>query len=413
MKKDIRSIITKYILKEDLISLASHLIKIPSFTTEETEVARFLGKFMKENGLDVEFQEVDKGRFQVIGRIRGTGGGKTLMFNGHIDIDPLPLYWTQDPWTPVLEGERLYGAGIFNMKAGVTAMTMAAVAIKRTGIKLKGDLMVAAVVGELQGGVGTVHLLDQGIRPDMAVITEPFGAHNIITKHGGVCEMAIHTFGQSRHISQKEEGIDAIKKMMKVMDALDKMEFIHTPDPEFPGLPRMNIGSIIGGRGPEHELRGPYYVSDHCTIFVDIRFCKGMSPDTIKKDIERELLKLVEKDPGMKFRLEFPPDPKYKISWVWMHPLDVSPREPIVQAIRECYLEVTGREPDHIGTPLPTYRGYTGNDTAHFWQRGIPCCIYGPGGDWETFRSIDVEEMTLCSKVLALTALKVCAQEEG
>jgi acetylornithine deacetylase len=299
------------------------------------------------------------------------------------------------------------------MKSGVTAMTAAAIALRRAGVRLNGDLMVAAVVGELQAGVGTIYLLDHGFVPDMAVITEPYGTHNIITKHAGVCEMAIHTFGRCRHVSLKEEGIDAIKKMMKVLDALDRMTFTHTPDAEFPGLPRMNVGSIIGGRGPEHELRGPYYVSDHCTVFVDIRFCRGMSPDTIKEDIERELAKLASEDPDLRFEVEFPADPKYGIARVWMHPLDISPEEPIVQAVRRGYLEVTGKEPDHIGTPLPVYRGYAGNDTAHFWQRGVPCCIFGPGGDWETWKYSNVDEMVLCAKVLALTALEVCGYESN
>ena len=87
------------------------------------------------------------------------------------------------------------------MKSGVTAMTAAAVAVKRAGIPLRGDLMVSAVAGELQAGVGAIHLLDAGIQPDMAIVTEPFGAHNIVTKHAGAMEMAIHTYGRTRHMS--------------------------------------------------------------------------------------------------------------------------------------------------------------------------------------------------------------------
>lgn len=409
MRSDHLSELLRCVNEEEIVALAKELIRIPSFTTEETEVARFLAKFMEDNGLEVELQEVEPGRFQTLGRIGGAGGGKSLMLNGHIDIDPIPMGWPRSPWEPWVEDGALYGAGIFNMKSGITSMTMAAVAVKRAGIPLKGDLMVAAVAGELQAGVGTLHLLDRGVRPDMAIVTEPFGAHNVVTKHAGACEMVIHTYGRMRHLSLKEEGVDAIKKMMKVIDALERMKFTCTPDPELPGLPRLNVGSIVGGHGTELELRGPYYVSDYCRAFVDIRFCRGMTPQTIQRDIERELGWLAAKDADFKYAVEYPPDPKYGIATVWMEPLDVPRESEVVQTVRKCYTAVTGREPAGIGAPEPAYRGYHGNDTSHLWQRGIPCCLYGPGGDWETWRYAHVDEMTLCAQVLALAAVKVCS----
>jgi acetylornithine deacetylase len=106
----------------------------------------------------------------------------------------------------------LYGAGIRNMKGGVAAMIQAAEAIHRSAITLKGDLVVACVVGELQGGVGTSYLCRQGPLTDMAVVPEPNGANNILTVHAGVAEMAIHTIGTSRHISRMEDAVDAIEK---------------------------------------------------------------------------------------------------------------------------------------------------------------------------------------------------------
>jgi len=409
MDNDRMNAILQHVKEEEILSLAKDLIRIPSFTTEETEVAKFLAKFMEENGLEVELQEVNPGRYQTLGRIPGSGGGKTLMLNGHIDIDPIPMGWpSPSPWDPWVEDGRLYGGGIFNMKSGVTAMTAAVVAVKRAGIPLRGDLMVSAVVGELQAGVGAIHLLDAGIKPDMAIVTEPFGAHNIVTKHAGAMEMAIHTYGRTRHLSLREEGIDAIKQMMKVIDALDKMKFTHEPDPELPGLPRLNIGSVIGGHGKELELRGPYYISDYCRAFVDVRFCRGMSPESVTQDIDRELGRLAKEDSDFKYEIEYPPDPKYGIATVWMHPLDVPKDSQVIQTVSKCYQKVTGREPALIGPPEPAYRGYHGNDTAHFWQRGIPCCLYGPSGDWETWRWAYVDEMTLCTQVLALAAVDIC-----
>lgn len=408
MDNEEKKAVLKYIKEDEIVSLAKELIRIPSFTTEETEVARFLGRFLEDKGLEVELQEVDPGRFQTVARIRGSGGGKSLMFNGHLDIDPIPMGWPRSAWDPWVEDGRLYGGGIFNMKSGVTSMAAAAVAVKRAEIPLRGDLIIAAVAGELQAGVGTVHLLDSGIKPDMAIVTEPFGAHNIVTKHAGALELAIHTFGRCRHLSLKEEGIDAIKNMMKVIEVLEGMEFTHTPDPELPGLPRWNLGSLVGGHGRELELRGPYYIADYCRAFVDVRFCSGMTPESVVADIERELARLAKEDTDFKYEVEYPPDPKYGIATTWMYPFNAPKDSEVVQAVRNSYQGVTGRELARIGAPEPAYRGYHGNDTAHLWQRGIPCCLYGPSGDWETWRWAYVDEMTLCTQVLALTALEIC-----
>src|SRR3990170_3299056 len=128
---------------DEVVELAKDLVRIPSYTTEETPVAEFLHGFLTRNGLDSRLQEVDPGRFQTIGRLPGSGGGNSLMLNGHIDIDPIPGGWVRDPWTPAIEGDRFYGAGIFNMKGGVTAMVMAAVAARRAGVRLRGDVHLA------------------------------------------------------------------------------------------------------------------------------------------------------------------------------------------------------------------------------------------------------------------------------
>jgi acetylornithine deacetylase/succinyl-diaminopimelate desuccinylase-like protein len=121
---------------EAVVELASDLIRIPSFKTEETPLARWLESYFTERGYEVEMQEVEPGRFQVISRLRGSGGGKSMMFNGHIDIDPLSLGWRHDPWEPAVEGDRLYGAGVMNMKGGDAAMITAAEAIRTTGDKI-------------------------------------------------------------------------------------------------------------------------------------------------------------------------------------------------------------------------------------------------------------------------------------
>ena len=258
--------------ENEAVSLASDLIKIPSFKTEETPVATFLADLFRQRGYEVDLQEVEPGRFQTIATLKGSGGGKSLMLNGHMDIDPLAFGWKRDPWMPSREGDRLYGAGANNMKGGLTSIITAAEAISRSGVPMKGDLVVACVVGELQGGVGTLHALRNGLRTDAAIVAEPVGdGDNIITTHVGWVELAISTIGLSQHISRSHRAVDAIDMMIKAIPAIKNVEFTYTPRPDLPDMPRVIVGTIIGGRGRDHDLKGPNFTCDYCTIVADVR----------------------------------------------------------------------------------------------------------------------------------------------
>ena len=397
--------------RDEMLNLAQDLIRIPSFKTEESDVARFLGEYLGDRGYEVQLQEVEPGRFQTVAILRGTGGSKSFMLNGHIDIDPLAMGWKRDPWTPSIEGDLIYGAGIRNMKAGVSSLVTAAEAIRNSGVSLQGDLVLACVVGELQGGVGTTYLCQNGPLTDMAVVPEPFGADNILTVHAGVVEMAIHVLGNSRHISRKEEAVDAIAKMCKAVPAIDGVEFTYTPREDLPGLPRINVGGIIGGRGRDYDMRGPNFVSDFCTVIVDVRFLPGMTSASVKADIERALDGIKVDDPDFEYEIEMPPDPKYRVFTVVMEPFDLPKDEYIVDCVLRQYRTVTGREPDGLGTVLPG--SYTGDDTCHLWRAGVPCLLYGPGGGSESDTIPDeysrISDMEQVAKVLALTALDVCS----
>ena len=133
----------------------------------------------------------------------------------------------------------------------------------------------------------------------MAVVAEPYGARTILTKHTGTMDVVIHTLGRATHISKKEHGVDAIAIMMRAMAALDAMRFTHAHDPDLPGLPRLNVGSIIGGRGRDHNLRGAYTVSDFCTAYVNVRFNASQTGETVVADIRRTLDALAAADPQL------------------------------------------------------------------------------------------------------------------
>jgi acetylornithine deacetylase len=398
-----------------IVGLASDLVRIPSFKPDETGVAKFLEGFFQERGYQVDLQEVEPGRFQTIATLPGSGGGHSLMLNGHTDINSLTRRWRRDPWTPTVEGDRLYGHGIQNMKGGLASIIMAAEAVRLSQAEMKGDLVVACVVGETQGGEGTHFLMESGLRTDMAVVAEPFGAHNLVTVHCGVAHMAIHTYGITGHIRQVESTVNAIYMMNKVIDRLQQVQFTYQPRQDMEALPRLNVGGIIGGLGADYVLVEPPYVPDICTIIVDVHFVPGQTVDSILADLRRALEPLRDEIPGLNCEIEMPPPASFKgRRRLVMNPLDVPLDTYIVEAVARNYEVVAGEPPKAVGSILPFT--YTANDTCHLWEAGIPCLLYGPGvirGNADEDDScVIISEMVHCTKVLALTALEVCNREK-
>jgi acetylornithine deacetylase len=411
---DLTRSVLAHVDQRELVDLASALIRIPSFKTEETPVALFLETFFRSRGYDVDLQEIEPGRLQTIATLRGTGGGASLMLNGHTDINALTMRWTRDPWTPSLEGDRLYGHGVQNMKGGLASIIMTAEAIRRSGVRLAGDLVVACVAGETQGGEGTHYLMQSGLRTDAAVVAEPFGADHLVTVHSGIVHMAIHTYGVTGHIGRLEGTVNAVEKMTAVIDVLSRVQFRHAPRPDLPAFPRLNVGSILGGRGRDYVLVEPPYVPDLCTILVDVHFVPGMTVDEIVADLRRALDSVAARDPALRYEIEIPPPDRFKgRRRLVMDPLDVPIDAPIVQAVARSYRAVTGGEPHKIGTVLP--HSYSADDTCHLWKAGIPCLLYGPatirGDANEDDACVLVSEMETVTRVLAATAVDVCRRE--
>jgi acetylornithine deacetylase len=396
--------------RAEMIDLASDLARLQSFTTQETPVAQYLERYLDERGFGVEVQEVEPGRRQCIARLPGTGGGRSLMLNGHTDIDPLTVGWRRDPWTPVIEGDLLYGHGLLNMKGGVAAMIEAALALRRAGVRLRGDLVIAAVVGELQGGVGTVHLLEHGVRTDAAIVTEPYGARNVTTVHAGRWQAAITTYGRGIHHSRREQGADAIAAMADAIRELNRLELSGGCWAKVPGIPRLNVGSVIGGHGPEHDIAGAYYVADICTAIVDIRHGPGQSGASMTADIDAAIRRVLPAHPGVRHEIVAPPPARFRNGRHQFPVFDLPADQPIVGTVVRCVERVTGKAPDAVGVHVPG--SLASDDTGHLWAAGIPCLLYGPTGPRDPAAGADgcvsIGEMETCAKVIALSALEFC-----
>ena len=194
------------------LALLSDWVKHKSYSETEGEKAlvhHVVGQ-MKAMGIEAEAQAFDEGRrANAIGRWKGTGGGKSLLFNGHLDTNPATEGWTVDPWGGVVDDEFIYGIGVSNMKAGDAAYYCAVKTLIDAGVKLKGDVILTFVVGELQGGVGTVAAIRNGIRADYFVNSEPTDLQ-AVTMHACAFSFVIELTGNTRHLSKREQAVDAI-----------------------------------------------------------------------------------------------------------------------------------------------------------------------------------------------------------
>ncbi|HEY7138828.1 MAG TPA: M20/M25/M40 family metallo-hydrolase [Methylomirabilota bacterium] len=388
-----------------LVALLARLVRIRSYSAggEEGRIARFMADELGPLGLEVALQEVQPGRLNCVGRWRGVGGGTSLMLNGHLDTNPAGEGWTRDPLGGEVDDRFVYGIGVSNMKAADAAYVAAVRAVQRTGARLRGDVVLAFVVGELQGGVGTVHLLREGVRADRFVVGEPTDLA-ALTLHAGSLEFELVTRGRTRHLSKMEEGVDAIQQMVRAMEALRAMSFSGPDRPDHRGVRRLAIGVIQGGLGPEYYDWRPSLLADRCRIRFAVRYGPGQTPESVEADLQAVLERLRRADPDFAAELRPNRGPHRLV----MEPFEVAADADIVRTVVEAHRAVLGEEPA-VGAVAP-YKFY-GTDAAHLARAGMLGLVYGPGGKYNTMPDERVEIRDLCAaaRVYARTIVATCA----
>jgi len=269
-------------------------------------------------------------------------------------------------------------------------------------------LLLELVVGELQGGVGTLHALETGLTAESAVVPEPYSVTRVITRTAGVHKFAIVVRGIAAHTSRIEEGVDAIAILRNVLDEFEARR-LSLQNSEFPTLPRLQVSSLIAGRGEDHDLSGISYCADKATALVDLRYPPPFEPTNVDRAIE-EILGIVKKArPEAEIAVDHPPDPVFRVGGTDMPPMDVSPDSGLVTDIRELLPRVSDYRVSEVGIALPY--SYCGNDTAHLSRAGIECCLFGPRGETrDTERHVLVSEMVACCRTLAALAFLRCTQ---
>jgi acetylornithine deacetylase/succinyl-diaminopimelate desuccinylase-like protein len=399
--------------REGLLEVASDLVNIPSPTGEEEEVAEYLARAFRELGLRVVWQEVEEGRPNVVGVLEGAGGGKSLMLNGHMDTS----YSGREPWLrgrgfkPVayVEGGHIWGLGISNMKGALACYVEAARALVESGVRLRGDLVVAAVAGEIEKAqwgrefrgrqyrgyaAGTRHLVTHGVVADMCVLGEPT-EQKIVLGHYGSMWVRLSTTGPFVHTAFSEGRLrqNSVVRKAEVLQAV--LEWV----PAWEELASyrdkrgvVNVGAVRGGF-PWRASRTP----GRTDLFLDVRV-----PPTMRMQDARAAVADLVRDLRARF-------PDHGLDWevyVTAPGAEIAPDHELVGALARSHAAVFGAPPERDAV-----RWFS--DASVLTRYGIDTVNYGtssglPSAEGE---NLEIKALVDTAKVYALTALEVCGVE--
>ena len=403
--------------RDRLVEWASRAIAIPSFTGSEGEMAVFMADTLRELGLAVQWQQVEEGRANVVGTLRGVGGGPTLMFNGHMDTS----YSGREPWLahvpgfqpePFVRDDRLYGLGISNMKGALACYVEALRSLADDGVRLQGDLVVAAVSGEIekaqygdaQGAefrgyaTGSRHLVTHGGVADMCILGEPTEG-KVVLGHFGSLWLRISTSGNFIHTAFSEglRGQNSILRMREVIDAV--LEWVPTweddPANAYRGAKAIvNVSALQGGFG-WRVSRTPHRTD----LFLDVRVPPGKPMPAARNEVLEVVRELARRFPDYGIEGEV---------YVTAPGSEIAEDHPLVAAIDESHAEVFGETPERDVT-----RWFS--DASVLTRYGIETVNYGTSTgllDTEYGENLDIDGLVKTADVYARAARRLCGVAE-
>ena len=387
------------------LDFLSRMVRHPSHSQTEGErkLSGFMAESMRSIGLEAELTPVEGDRVNAVGRWRGAGGGRSLMFNGHVDTNPVTEGWTVDPYGGLVDERFIYGIGVSNMKAGDAAYYCAVKTLKDAGVRLRGDVILTFVVGELQGGVGTLALIRDGLRADYFINAEPIDLE-ALTMHAAAFTFIIELTGITRHLSKREEAVDAVAAACDLIPRLNGMTFADAPSEEHRSINRCHVGVVHGALGRNLEEWRPPQVADFVRIKGSSRYAPGQTEAGVLADMRAVLTNLERRFPGLKATLT----PEHAIGRPMMPTFEVSRDSPIVRAVNRAHEVVRGTE-QRTGAIRPP--GYYGTDAAHLKHAaGMEGVVCGPGGRYNTMpdERVDVPDFLDMIRIYMLAMLDIC-----
>ena len=371
-------------LLKQLVSINSVNPDLVPGAAGESEIAGFCGQWLAAQGFEVHRLEENKGRPSIVGIAKGNGGGRSLMFNGHIDTVTLAGY-DGNALDPKVESGKIYGRGSFDMKCGVAAMMVAAARAAKRG--LNGDILVACVADEEYASLGTAEVA-RHFKADAAIVTEP--SHLELTlAHKGFVWFDVVIEGRAAHGSRPELGIDAIAKAGHFLVALEAygQKLLAGPRHAILGTGSVHASIIKGG-----EELSSYPAL--CRISLERRTIPGETGETTENELRAMLDALATSVTDFRYRLE---------RGLERVPFEAKPDELIVATLRAHAKAALGREPKVRGEPFWT-------DCAILKEAGISSVLFGADGagahaatEWA-----DIESVETLASILESTAVEFC-----
>jgi len=420
-------------MHDEIVDLASVLIGINSVNPDypggnreellggESKLNECLAMEMETVGYKNHWVEKVKGRKNLVSVAKGTGGGNSLIFNGHVDtvIPVEPENWKSgSPWKARVEDGKVYGLGAQDMKGPIAVQCKAAQALQRAGIKLKGDLMMHWVCGEEthQQQLGTTACIEAGFKADAAIVSESSnvdGQLYVMPVSPGVLHAKVMVPGKSVHCCARHEairpggkgeafGVNAIEKAMYIIQHVQHLEQewgMTKSYPLFkPGFFTLHPGFIKGGPG---ATEAPYALADHCRVEYLITFSPAHTCKDVQIEFEQYIKDVCKLDSWLK---KNPPMIEWIVEW---EPFATAEDHPIVQAVQKAHISVQGKD-----IPLTNFGAVC--DATYYQEKGIPSLVYGPGG-LDSAHSLNeyiyIEQMLTATKTMALSAVQWCGAE--
>jgi len=362
-----------------LAELLAALVRIDSINPDlidgaagEEEIARFVARWLEGAGLEVEVDQVAPGRFNTVGIARGSGGGKTLLLNAHLDT--VGVAGMERPFEPAVEDGRLHGRGSYDMKAGLAAIMLAGADAVRAG--LAGDVIVTAVCDEEVASIGTARVAAR-YRADAAIVAEPTELR-LALAHKGFVGFEIETNGRAAHGSRPDLGVDAIAHMGHVLVGIEELDRRLRAEPSHPLLGSGSLHASVIEGGQEFSS-----YPERCLLTGERRTIPGESEAHVEGEL-RELLGDVDGE----IRLV-----------VAREPFETAGDAPIARLVAR-----QAGDPEIVGVPF-------WGDSALLSTAGIPTVVFGPAGEGAhaVEEWVDLGSAERSAEIYAAVARELCA----
>ena len=375
----------------DLVELASQLVAIESINPDvvadgsgELELARFVAGWCERAGLETELVELRAGRANVVAVARGSGGGRSLVLNAHLDT--VGVAGMAEPFEPRLEDGRLYGRGAQDVKGSLAACMLVVADAARRG--LRGDVILTAVADEEFASIGT-EAVAASVRADAAIVTEPTELR-IAVAHRGFVHLEVEVHGRAAHGSRPDLGIDAIAKAGRVLVGIEQLD-ARLPAGAPP--PLLGTGSVHASL-----IEGGQEFSSYparCLIQAERRTLPGESRELAEQEL-REIVDAAGRGaPDFSAAVRAP---------IGREPFELAQDAELVAVLRRVATGVLGRTPPTVGVPFWA-------DSALLADAGITTVLFGPTGEGlhSEVEWVDVASLEQCREIYLAAALDLCA----